>query len=117
MLDLKHLVNRTIYILGEAYAEFKRRAVLKWYRKLDEKIAELVIDTGFVEEGQNKLIVISDRGFCSFGEAQIQTLPQKREWGELKADHHENSLLVTVNLHYEIERPQDVFFAIKKSLR
>ena len=94
---------------GEGY-------VLEWYRKLDSKIGELLLDTGFLREKQNKLIVISDHGFCSFGEAKIQTLPLKSEWGELKGDHHENALVITVNLDYEINRPQDVFFAITRSL-
>jgi len=88
--------------------------VLEWYKKLDGRIGELLVGTGFLEEKRNKLIVISDHGFCSFGEAKIQTLPQKTEHGEIKGDHHENALLITVNLDYQIERPQDVFFALKK---
>lgn len=87
--------------------------VLDWYRKLDRKIGELIFDTGFLDERQNKLIVISDHGFCSFGEARLQTLPQKSEHGELKGDHHENAFLITVNLDYGIERPQDVWSAIR----
>lgn len=87
--------------------------VLEWYEKLDGRIRELLIDTGFLEEKKNKLIVISDHGFCSFGEAKVQTLPLKSEAGELKGDHHENALLITVNLDYEIKRPQDVFFTLK----
>ena len=90
--------------------------VVEWYRKLDAKMWELLFETGFVEEEGNKLVVISDHGFCSFGEAKVQTLPRRTEWGELKGDHHENALLITVNLDYEIERPQDVFFAIKKEI-
>ncbi len=90
--------------------------VLEWYKKLDSKIGELLLDTGFLKGKQNKLIVISDHGFCSFGEAKIQTLPLKSERGELKGDHHENALVITVNLDYEINRPQDVFFAITQSL-
>jgi len=88
--------------------------VLEWYRKLDRKMGELLLDTGFLNERQNKLIVISDHGFCSFGEAKVQTLPLKSEWGELKGDHHENALLITANIDYPIERPQDVFFALRK---
>jgi predicted AlkP superfamily phosphohydrolase/phosphomutase len=88
--------------------------VLEWYRKLDGKIRGLLFGTGFLDDKDNKLIVISDHGFCSFGEAKIQTLPLKSEWGEIKGDHHEDALLITVNLDYEIERPQDVFSALKK---
>ena len=86
--------------------------VLEWYKKIDRKIGELIFDTAFLDNSDNKLIVISDHGFCSFGEAKIQTLPRKSEAGDLKGDHHENALLITVNLDFEIERPQDVFFAI-----
>jgi len=86
--------------------------VLEWYKKMDGKLGELLFGTGFIGEKDNKLIVISDHGFCSFGEATIQTLPLKSEWGELKGDHHENALLITVNLDYAIERPQEVFSAI-----
>lgn len=87
--------------------------VLEWYQKIDEKIGELLFDTGFLICRENRLILISDHGFCSFGEAKIQTLPLKTEWGELKGDHQEEALLITVNLNFEIERPQDVFFALK----
>ena len=90
--------------------------VLEWYQKLDAKMGELLLDTGFLDNRDNKLIVISDHGFCSFGEAKIQTLPRETEQGTLKGDHHENALLITVNIDYEIERPQDVFDAISQEL-
>jgi predicted AlkP superfamily phosphohydrolase/phosphomutase len=89
--------------------------VVEWYKKMDEKIGELIVDTGFLD-GNNRLIVISDHGFCSFGEAKIQTLPEHTKEGKLKGDHHENAFLITVNVDYEIERPQDVFFAIKEGI-
>ena len=88
--------------------------VLEWYKKVDDTIGELVFGTGFLNSKANSLIVISDHGFCSFGEAKIQTLPKETEQGTLKGDHHENALLITVNLDYEIDKPQDVFYAIKK---
>lgn len=86
--------------------------VVEWYQKVDDKIGEIIFRAGFFENKDNKLIVISDHGFCSFGEAKIQTLPERTEHGQLKGDHHENALLITVNLDYEISRPQDVFHAI-----
>jgi predicted AlkP superfamily phosphohydrolase/phosphomutase len=89
--------------------------VVEWYKRLDEKIREILFDTGFLNK-DNKLIVISDHGFCSFGEAKIQTLPEETEHGRLKGDHHENALLITVNVSYEINRPQDVFYAIRQEL-
>ncbi len=86
--------------------------VLEWYKRLDGKIKELIFDTGFLDKG-NKLIIISDHGFCSFGEAKVQTLPLRTEEGELKGDHSEEALLITVNIEHKIEKPQDVFYAIK----
>ena len=35
---------------------------VEWYRKLDEKMGQFLIDTNFLEEKDNKLIVISDHG-------------------------------------------------------
>ncbi|RLC94918.1 MAG: hypothetical protein DRI39_01390 [Chloroflexi bacterium] len=90
--------------------------VLEWYRKLDAMMGDLILKTGFLEDESNRLIVISDHGFCSFGEAKVQTLPSRSESGELKGDHHEDALLITVNLDYPIERPQDVFFAIRAQI-
>jgi len=87
--------------------------IVEWYQKLDDKIGEILFDTGFLNSADNKLIVISDHGFCSFGEAKVQTLPKKTAEGELKGDHHEDALLITVNVDYEIDKPQDVFYAIK----
>ena len=89
--------------------------VVEWYKRMDEKIGELIFDSGFLD-GDNKLIVISDHGFCSFGEAKVQTLPEHTKEGRLKGDHHENAFLVTVNVGYEIERPQDVFYTIMKGI-
>jgi predicted AlkP superfamily phosphohydrolase/phosphomutase len=89
--------------------------VLEWYQKIDQKLQEMVIDSNFLVDKQNKLIIISDHGFCSFGEAKVQTLPQKTMQGELKGDHHEKAILITSNVQYEIKRPQDVFCAIKSA--
>ena len=104
----------SVYTLLDRVQHFHwgEECVLEWYGKLDDKIGELVFESGFLEEENNRLIVISDHGFCSFGEAKIQTLPEETEHGRLKGDHHENALLITVNLDYEINRPQDVFHAI-----
>lgn len=90
--------------------------VLEWYKKLDAKLGELLFDSGFLEDKANKLVVISDHGFCSFGEAKIQTLPKKTAEGELKGDHHEKAILVTVGVDYKIEEPQDVTRWIKSAL-
>lgn len=91
--------------------------VVGWYERMDAKLGELIVDTGFLEgEKNNKLIVISDHGFCSFGEAKVQTLPEQTPDGKLKGDHHEDAFLVTVNVDYEVTRPQDVFFAIAAAI-
>ena len=88
--------------------------VVDWYEKLDKRIGEILFDTSFLEQKQNKLIVVSDHGFCHFNEAKTQTLPYETEWGQLKGDHSEIALLITVNVDYGIEKPQDVFEAIMK---
>ena len=90
--------------------------VADWYAKMDARLGELLFDTGFLDDAGNRLIVISDHGFCSFGEAKVQTLPQRSEAGEIKGDHHEDAILITVNLDYPITRPQDVFSAAKELL-
>ncbi len=90
--------------------------VLEWYQKVDTRLGELLFDSGFLEDQLNQLIVISDHGFCSFGEAKAQTLPEKTAEGTLKGDHHENAFLVTVNTDYDITKPQDVFNAIVQEL-
>jgi len=118
----RELMNQELDVLISTYTLLDRiqhfhwgqDCVLEWYKELDEKIGGLIFDAGFLNDERNKLIVISDHGFCSFGEAKIQTLPLKSEWGELKGDHHENAFLITVNVGYSIERPQDVFFALKR---
>lgn len=110
--DLDLLIS--VYTLLDRVQHFHwgEDCVLKWYKRLDEKIGQLLFDTGFLNKN-NKLIVISDHGFCSFGEAKIQTLPIKTEQGRLKGDHEEIALLITVGVDYDIENPQDVFYAIK----
>jgi predicted AlkP superfamily phosphohydrolase/phosphomutase len=126
--ELNRITTKTAYLLHQGpdvliscytlldrvqHFHWGEDCVLEWYRKLDAKMGDLLLDSGFLEDESNSLIVISDHGFCSFGEAKVQTLPSKLESGELKGDHHENALLITVNLDYTIERPQDVFFAIR----
>jgi hypothetical protein len=86
--------------------------VLDWYRKLDARLGGLLFDSGFLDEPGNRLILISAHGFCSFGEAKVQTLPRKTEAGELKGDHHEDAVLITHRIDYPIQRPQDVFNAL-----
>ena len=88
--------------------------VLDWYIKVDKKIGEIIFASGFLNDKANSLILISDHGFCSFGDAKVQTLPKETKEGTLKGDHHENAVVITVNLGYVIQKPQDVFNAIAK---
>jgi predicted AlkP superfamily phosphohydrolase/phosphomutase len=89
-------------------------AVLEWYKLLDMKIGEIMWTTNFLPSRENKLIVISDHGFCSFGEAKVQTLPKKTPYGELKGDHHEVALCITYNVSKPLRKPQDLFHILRK---
>lgn len=126
--ELERVTEKTVELLSEApdllisvftfldrvqHFHWGEGLVLDWYKRLDEKLGEILFGTGFLKNKKNRLILISDHGFCSFGEAKVQTLPVETPFGKLKGDHHENALLITVNVNYEILRPQDVFFAIK----
>ncbi|MBU1201547.1 MAG: alkaline phosphatase family protein [Nanoarchaeota archaeon] len=85
--------------------------VLEYYKKIDSAIRELT------PHGE-KLIIISDHGFCSFGEARVQTLPRKTKTGkELKGDHHEEAILITKGINTNINNLRDVFKAIKNEFR
>jgi predicted AlkP superfamily phosphohydrolase/phosphomutase len=125
--ELERVTEKTKELLGESpdllisvytlldrvqHFHWGEDCVLEWYEKLDDKIGEFLFDSDFLRNENNKLIVISDHGFCSFGEAKVQTLPEQTAHGRLKGDHHENALLINVNVDYEINRPQDVFHAI-----
>lgn len=118
LLDVEPDLLISVYTLLDRIQHFHwgEDCVLEWYRKMDNRMGQLIFNTGFLQEKGNGLIVISDHGFCSFGEAKVQTLPQESERGKLKGDHHENAMLITVNIDYEINRPQDVFYAIKEEL-
>lgn len=85
--------------------------ILDWYRRMDHILGELG------RYGQ-KLIVVSDHGFCSRGEAKVQTLPEKNSKGEpLKGDHHEEAILITKNIDIDsINEHKDIFNAIIKNI-
>ncbi|PTD94193.1 hypothetical protein C9439_03860 [archaeon SCG-AAA382B04] len=90
--------------------------VLEWYKKLDKKLGELLFDSGFLEKKENKLIIVSDHGFCGFDEAEVQTLPKEGSERELKGDHSREAILLTKNINGEIENPQDIYKVIKKEI-
>jgi phosphoadenosine phosphosulfate reductase len=87
--------------------------LLDWYRKIDDKVGELL---SFTDE-KDKIIVISDHGFCDWDEVEGEhTLPKETPEGKIKGDHHKEAILITRNVDYEINRPEDVFYAIKSEL-
>lgn len=125
--ELKEVTERTLKILEEGpdvlisvftfldrvqHFHWGEDMVLDWYKKMDERLGEILFDSGFVEDEDNKLIVVSDHGFCSFGDAEVQTLPKETPHGKLKGDHHEDAIVITKNVDREIEEPQDVYRAI-----
>lgn len=85
--------------------------VLDWYKKVDKILGKLL-------PFGDKIVVVSDHGFCSRGKAKIQTLPDKNEKGEpLKGDHHEEAILITKNVDYDIKKQKDVARAILKNFK
>ena len=84
--------------------------ILDWYKKMDKVIGKLA------SYGE-KLIIVSDHGFCSRGGAKVQTLPDRNDRGEpLKGDHHEEAILITKNINCQIRDHKDIFPAIIKNL-
>jgi phosphoadenosine phosphosulfate reductase len=86
--------------------------LLEWYKKVDAKLGELL---QFVRE-EDKLIVISDHGFADWDEVERHTLPRRTPEGEIKGDHHREAILITKNISYPIQNPEDVFHAIRSEL-
>ena len=84
--------------------------ILEWYKKMDEVLGELLEYWDF--DGDEPLIVLSDHGFAEFGEGRVQTLPEETPHGTLEGDHHEDAVLITKNIDYEIDQPEDVGKAI-----
>ncbi|MFB6292605.1 MAG: alkaline phosphatase family protein [Candidatus Nanohaloarchaea archaeon] len=87
-----------------------KELVLEWYKKMDDVLGDLLEYYDF--DSDEPLIVLSDHGFAEFGEGRVQTLPEETPAGELKGDHHEDAVLFTKNLDYEIDDPEDVGKAI-----
>ncbi len=80
--------------------------ILPWYKKFDKIL-------GVLKNYGEKLIIISDHGFCGIGEARVKTLPEKNEKGEkLKGDHHQDAILISKNINYKIKEHKDIFEAI-----
>lgn len=85
--------------------------ILDWYKKIDEIIGKLI-------KFGEKIIIVSDHGFCSRGESKIQTLPDKNDKGRpLKGDHHEEAILITRNINHPINEHKDIFPTILEEIR
>lgn len=84
--------------------------ILEWYKKMDEVLGELLDYYDF--ESDEPLIILSDHGFAAHGEGRVQTLPEETPHGKLEGDHHEDAVLITRNIKYNIEQPEDVGKAI-----
>jgi predicted AlkP superfamily phosphohydrolase/phosphomutase len=87
-----------------------KELILEWYKKMDEVLGELLAYYDF--EGDEPLIVLSDHGFAEHGEGRVQTLPEETPHGTLEGDHHEDAVLITNNVNFEINQPEDVGKAI-----
>ncbi|MFQ6136362.1 MAG: alkaline phosphatase family protein [Candidatus Hydrothermarchaeales archaeon] len=87
--------------------------VIDWYKKIDGKVGELL---EFTNE-RDKIIVLSDHGFCDWDEVEVHTLPPETPEGEIKGDHHPEAILITKNVDCDIEKPEDIFFAIKEEVK
>jgi len=85
--------------------------ILEWYKKMDEVLGELLAYYDF--DSDEPLIVLSDHGFAEFGEGRVQTLPEETPHGKLEGDHHEDAVMITKNVDYSIEQPEDVGKAIR----
>jgi len=85
--------------------------VLKWYQKIDQVLGKLL---PFGE----KIIILSDHGFCSREETEEPTLPEKNDRGEaIKGDHHPEAILITQNITFPIQRAEDIFKAILEEVK
>lgn len=121
--DLSNLTKKSILVLEEkpdvfivVYTMLDRLShfywgdpiISEWYEKIDQKIGKLLIH-------DDKVIVISDHGFCDWDETESHTLSRKNKSGrEIKGDHNKEAILITKNIDYNIEKPQDVFYCIKE---
>ena len=82
--------------------------ISEWYEKIDHSIGKLL-------KYDDKLLIISDHGFCDWDESKVHTLRRKNSHGRvIKGDHSEEAMLLTKNIDYNIEKPQDVFYCIKE---
>jgi predicted AlkP superfamily phosphohydrolase/phosphomutase len=85
--------------------------VLHYYRQVDTYLNVLMDSTGFLQLPENKLLVVSDHGFCSWGETPVHTLKQTPE-NTIKGDHHPEAICLSYNLKRNPTSPEDVYRVI-----
>jgi predicted AlkP superfamily phosphohydrolase/phosphomutase len=123
--DFSNLTKKSIQVLKEkpdvfivVYTMLDRLShfywgepiILEWYEKIDHDIGKLL-------KYDDKVIIISDHGFCDWDDTESHTLSRKNKSGrEIKGDHNKEAILITKNIDYNIEKPQDVFYCIKEEL-
>ena len=121
--DLNNLIKTSISILKEkpdlfivvftmldrlSHFYWGEPIILRWYEKIDNEIGRLL-------QYDEKVMVVSDHGFCSWDESKFHTLRKRNSnRREIKGDHNQEMILITKNIGYKNERPQDVFYCIKK---
>ncbi len=72
-----------------------------YYKKVDAAIGRYM-------DQCEKLIVVSDHGFCDREEAAVRTLPDETPKGEIKGEHSKEAILITRNIDREIGTIRDV---------
>ncbi|RLI83960.1 hypothetical protein DRP07_02615 [Archaeoglobales archaeon] len=113
--SLEILQNNKPEVFIVVYTALDRLSHLHWgepilvdyYEKIDKAIGKLI-------KFDQELVIISDHGFCDYDKAPIRTLPKKTPRGEIKGDHHPDAILITKNIGYDINQPEDVFWMLYK---
>lgn len=94
-----------------SHLHWGKKILLDFYEKIDKALKQLI-------EFDDKIIIISDHGFCSWEESKVPTLAKKTPKGKMiKGDHHPEAILITKNINQEINKPEDLFFAIQKECK
>jgi predicted AlkP superfamily phosphohydrolase/phosphomutase len=110
MLERKPDLFIVVYTMLDRLSHFHwgEPLILEWYRKIDSAIGRLAAY-------DNKVLIVSDHGFCSWKESKTNTLKRFTPSGrEVKGDHSDISIVIERGVDFGITKPQDVFFAIMK---
>jgi predicted AlkP superfamily phosphohydrolase/phosphomutase len=81
--------------------------LVKWYKKIDEVVGELI-------KYDDQIIIISDHGFCAFGDSKYRTVKPSKN---IRGEHDSDAILITKNISEDINKPEDIFYTIKKVLK